>query len=121
MAEAMCGAGPGIEALLEAVAEMSWSTAPGGVSLDPYDTVAAVLHCVAAADCLQEAVEAAVRLGGDTDTVAALVAGLLGSQMPLEEIRSQLPWYGAVLLPDSDLMATLADGMASARHNIPRG
>lgn len=121
LAEAMCGAGPGIEALLEAVAEMSWSTAPGGVSLDPYDTVAAVLHCVAAADCLQEAVEAAVRLGGDTDTVAALVAGLLGSQMPLEEIRSQLPWYGAVLLPDSDLMATLADGMASARHNIPRG
>lgn len=34
--------------------------------------------------------------------MAALVGGLLGSQLGPYEIRAELPWYPSVLVPESD-------------------
>lgn len=49
----------------------------------------------------------------DTDTVAALVGGLLGAQSA--DTVHALPWYADVLLPDPADITQLADGLASAR------
>jgi ADP-ribosyl-[dinitrogen reductase] hydrolase len=75
----ICGAEPGLEPMLHAVAAGTWQAPEDGVSLDPYQTVAAVLSCVLRAASLRDALVEAVRMGGDTDTVAALVGGLLGA------------------------------------------
>lgn len=116
LAVTMCSADRCIEALLAAVEAGRWSVGAAGVSLDPYETVAAVLHCVVTARSITDALEASIRLGGDTDTVAALVAGLLGSQSTLDQVSAALPWFGNVLLPDPGVMSALADRLASARR-----
>lgn len=111
----LCGADPGIVDLLAAVDAGEWSAGSTGVSLDPYDTVAAVLSTVATADALPGALEAAIGLGGDTDTVAALVGGLVGARLSVDEIHSALPWMQYVRLPEDRLVRNLAGGLASAR------
>jgi ADP-ribosylglycohydrolase len=58
---------------------------------------------------------AAVRLGGDTDTVAALVGGLIGCRLQPEEVRTELPWIDEVRLPPSDAIQRLARGIADLR------
>src|SRR5262249_38940013 len=102
--------------MLSQVANGSW-TAPGdGVSLDPYETVTAVLSCVARAESLRDALVSAVRLGGDTDTVAALAGGLLGCGLTPEQVRAALPWHRAVVLPESaDSIAEMAAALATSR------
>jgi ADP-ribosylglycohydrolase len=65
--------------MLTQVSAGTWQAPAEGVSLDPYDTVTAVLSCVAPAPSLRGGLVSAVQLGGDTDTVAALVGGLLGA------------------------------------------
>lgn len=110
----LCGADRRIEELIAAVADDQWAADAAGVSLDPYDTLAAVLFCAASARTLRQALEQAIGLGGDTDTVAALVGGLLGAQSSEDTVRA-LPWYADVLLPDPADITLLADGLASAR------
>jgi ADP-ribosyl-[dinitrogen reductase] hydrolase len=121
VAATMCGADRRIEALLAAVDADRWSAGAAGVSLDPYETVAAVLYCVVTARSLAGGIEAGLRLGGDTDTVAALVGGLLGSQSTADGVRTALPWYGDVLLPAPGQVSALADGIAIARVADVRG
>ena len=41
----ICGAEPGLEPMLDAVAAGTWQAPADGVSLDPYQTIAAVLSC----------------------------------------------------------------------------
>lgn len=98
---------------LEAAAEGAWTPPAAGVSLDAIETAAAVLHVLRGADGLAEGIEAAIRLGGDTDTVAAIVAGVLGGRGadPAEE----LPWLRLVQLPDASLVNELASGLAEKR------
>ena len=64
--------------MLTQVSAGTWEPPAGGISLDPYETVAAVLWCATRATSLRDGLVNAVQLGGDTDTVAALVGGLLG-------------------------------------------
>jgi ADP-ribosyl-[dinitrogen reductase] hydrolase len=52
----------------------------GGVTLDVVATMATVLRVVREATGLASAMKQAVALGGDTDTAAAIVGGILGSQ-----------------------------------------
>jgi ADP-ribosylglycohydrolase len=99
--------------MLTQVSTGTWQAPPEGISLDPYDTVAAVLSCVAPAPSLRDGLVSAVQLGGDTDTVAALVGGLLGCKLTVEEVRGELPWHQAVVLPEpqsalSEIAAALA-------------
>lgn len=88
-----------------------YSPGPAGVSLDAAETVAAVRHVVAAAPSAADAMRAAVRLGGDTDTVAALAGGILGCRAG----EPEPPWLEHVVLPDPALLDRLADGLARLR------
>lgn len=54
-----------------------WQPPPGGVSLDVADTLGAILHLLRLHDEPIEAMRYAVGLGGDTDTVAAIIGGVL--------------------------------------------
>jgi ADP-ribosylglycohydrolase len=58
---------------------------------------------------------AAVQLGGDTDTVAALTAGLIGCQLTTQAVLAQLSWSDQVLLPDHERVVTLAQQLAARR------
>ncbi|MBW0010043.1 MAG: ADP-ribosylglycohydrolase family protein, partial [Pseudonocardiales bacterium] len=85
-------------------------------SLDPYDTVAAVLSCVAPAPSLRGGLVSAVQLGGDTDTVAALVGGLLGGKLTVEQVHGELPWHQSVVLPGpQSAMSEIAAALATVR------
>jgi len=58
---------------LRAAADATWRPGAGGVTLDAVDTLAAVVHVLAACgENVDTAMRYAVGLGGDTDTVAAI-------------------------------------------------
>jgi ADP-ribosylglycohydrolase len=59
-------------------------------TLDALATVASVLRVLRGAAGLATAMKHAVALGGDTDTTAAIVGGILGCQ--LEDVGGQIPW-----------------------------
>ena len=83
---------------------------------DPYDTVAAALRCATRATSLRSGLVSAVRLGGDTDTVAALVGGLMGGNLTAEQVRAELPWHQLVVLPEPESgIAETAAALTTAR------
>jgi ADP-ribosyl-[dinitrogen reductase] hydrolase len=98
---------------LAAAADGAWAPPVGGVSLDAMETAAAVLHVLREAEGLSEGVEASIRLGGDTDTVAAIVGGILGTRD--EGPEETLPWLPLVRLPDPVLLDRLAAGLWGMR------
>jgi len=51
------------EVLIE-ISEGTWTGPAGGISLDPYETIIAVLTCVAQTPSLHEGLVSAVQLGG---------------------------------------------------------
>ncbi|MGH4021323.1 MAG: ADP-ribosylglycohydrolase family protein [Pseudonocardiaceae bacterium] len=110
-----CGATRRLGGMLEQVAEGTWRAPVQGVSLDPAETVTAALACVTHAPDLREALIQAIGFGGDTDTVAAIVGGILGAGLTRDEVLAELPWHSVVLLPDADDIAGIAAGLASAR------
>ena len=55
-----------------------------GVSGFIVDTVPAAVYCAARADDPRRALERAVRLGGDTDTTAAIVGALVGARVGVD-------------------------------------
>ena len=77
--------------MLTHVSAETWEPPASGVSLDPYETVAAVLWCATRATSLRDGLVNAVQLGGDTDTVAALVGGLMGCKLTAGQVRAELP------------------------------
>jgi ADP-ribosylglycohydrolase len=102
--------------MLTQVAAGTWQAPAEGVSLDPYDTVTAVLSCVARAPSLRGGLVSAVQLGGDTDTVAALVGALLGAKLTVDQVPAELPWYQAVVLPEPDsTISEIAAAVATVR------
>jgi ADP-ribosyl-[dinitrogen reductase] hydrolase len=102
--------------MLTQVSTGTWQAPAEGVSLDPYDTVTAVLSCVAPAPSLRGGLVSAVQLGGDTDTVAALVGGLLGAKLTVEQVHDELPWHQAVVLPEpQSAMSEIAAALATVR------
>jgi len=102
--------------MLTQVSAGTWVVPADGVSLDPYQTVAAVLSRVAGASSLRDGLVSAVQLGGDTDTVAALVGGLMGCRLTAGQVRAELPWHQMVKLPEPEsVMAEIAAALAAAR------
>jgi ADP-ribosylglycohydrolase len=58
----------------------------------------------------------AVQLGGDTDTVAALVGGLLGCRLTAEQVRAELPWHRFVVVPElGSTITEMAAALATTR------
>ena len=60
--------------------------------------------------------EASRRLGGDTDTTAAIVGGILGCQ--LQDVTADIPWLPRVLLPESALIEATATGLQNLRQSL---
>jgi ADP-ribosylglycohydrolase/tetratricopeptide (TPR) repeat protein len=87
-----------------------------GVSLDAVETVAAVVHVLRAGEEPAAALRRAVSLGGDTDTVAAVVGGLLGSRSA--DVATALPWLARVRLPPSETLAAVADALHRIRRSF---
>ena len=102
--------------LLNQVAAGTWQPPADGISLDPYDTVTAVLWCATRATSLRSGLVNAVQLGGDTDTVAALVGGLMGCKLTAKQVRAELPWHQLAVLPEpARAIAETATALATAR------
>ena len=102
--------------MLTQVSAATWEPPADGISLDPYETVAAALWCAARATSLRGGLVSAVQLGGDTDTVAALVGGLMGCKLTAGQVRAELPWHRLVVLPDpGSAIADTAAALATAR------
>ena len=62
--------------------------------------MAATLWCAARATSLRNGLVSAVQLGGDTDTVAVLVGGLIGGKLTTGQVHAELPWHQLVILPE---------------------
>jgi ADP-ribosylglycohydrolase/tetratricopeptide (TPR) repeat protein len=88
--------------MLTQISAGAWEPPAAGVSLDPYETVSAALWCATRATSLRSGLVSAVQLGGDTDTVAALVGGLIGCKLTAEQVRAELPWPQLVVLPEPE-------------------
>ena len=102
--------------MLIQVSAEAWEPPAGGIGLDPYETVAAVLWCATRATSLRSGLVNAVQLGGDTDTVAALVGGLMGCKLTAEQIRAELPWHRLVALPEPEsVIAETGVALATTR------
>ena len=105
--------------LAEMLTQMSaetWEPPANGISLDPYETVAAALWCATRATSLRNGLVNAVKLGGDTDTVAALAGGLMGCKLTAEQVRAELSWHQLVVLPEPDTaIAEAAAALATTR------
>lgn len=111
------GAGHRVHESLTAVRDGTWTAPPSGISLDPAETVAAVLACVRRTSSLRDTLISAVSLGGDTDTVAGLVGGIVGSRAEPDAIRTELPWFDRVRPPAETNMAELALRLAELRFS----
>jgi ADP-ribosylglycohydrolase len=92
-----------------------WAPNTAGPTLDALTTVASVLHVLREARGLTTAMKHAVALGGDTDTTAAIVGGILGCQ--LEDAGSQIPWLSSVGMPDARLIEATAAGLYELRRS----
>jgi ADP-ribosyl-[dinitrogen reductase] hydrolase len=91
-----------------------WPPKEAGPTLDALATVASVLHVLGAARGLATAMKRAVALGGDTDTTAAIVGGILGCQ--LQDVENQIPWLSGVAMPDAGLIEATAAGLNELRR-----
>jgi ADP-ribosyl-[dinitrogen reductase] hydrolase len=91
-----------------------WPPNTAGPTLDAVATVASVLHVLREARFLATAMKRAVALGGDTDTTAAIVGGLLGCR--LEDVEGQIPWLSSVGMPDAGLIEATAAGLYGLRQ-----
>jgi ADP-ribosylglycohydrolase/tetratricopeptide (TPR) repeat protein len=105
-----------LAAMLTQVPAGTWEPPANGISLDPYDTVTAALWCATRATSLRSGLVSAVQLGGDTDTVAALVGGLMGGKLTAGQVRTELPWHRLVVLPEPETaIAEIAAALATTR------
>ena len=83
---------------------------------DAVITLASVLHVLREATGLATAMKRAVALGGDTDTAAAIVGGILGCQS--ENVETDIPWLPRVVLPESALIEATATGLHDLRRSL---
>jgi ADP-ribosyl-[dinitrogen reductase] hydrolase len=77
--------------------------------------VVSVLQALQEAKDLVTAIKHAVALGGDTDTTAAIVGGILGCQ--LQDVESQIPWLPRVRMPDARQIEATAAGLWELRQS----
>ena len=75
---------------------LDWTPPIGGISLDPLETLQAVVWVVKRANNCAEAFALACSLGGDTDTVAALAGALFAARWPERSDFYSIPWLNDV-------------------------
>ena len=74
-----------------------WMPPEKGISLDPLETLSAVYWTVMHAKDALDAYKIACELGGDTDTVAALAAGLFAARDPINSKLFDISWLQEIL------------------------
>jgi ADP-ribosyl-[dinitrogen reductase] hydrolase len=102
---------------LRRAASGDWTPSTAEVAPDAIPTLASVLYVLQEATSLATAMKQAVALGGDTDTAAALVGGILGCQS--QDVTADIPWLPGVLLPDSALIEATVTGLHDLRQSLP--
>ena len=73
-----------------------WNPPTGGISLDPLETLQAVVWVVKRSSNCADAFALACSLGGDTDTVAALAGALFAARWPDKCDFYSIPWLNEV-------------------------
>jgi len=101
--------------LLREAADGDWGSSKGGMRLDAVATMAIVLYVLRQATGLTSAMKQAVALGGDTDTAAAIVGGILGSQAA--DVNDEIPWLSSVVLPEPEIVEATAAGLCQLRQS----
>jgi ADP-ribosyl-[dinitrogen reductase] hydrolase len=101
---------------LREAAHGDWVSPKRGMSLDAAATMATVLHVLRRATGVASAMKQAVALGGDTDTAAAIVGGILGSQA--RDLEGEIPWLSSVVLPESEMVEATAAGLYALRQSF---
>jgi len=109
------GGGEGVSKVLECVKKNKWIPPREGIGFDPLTTIAAVFYCLKKARSLQEALLTAVKLGGDTDTVASLVGGLYGCREGDTNIDTKIPWFPLVKIPPKEYIEYIATELTKLR------
>ena len=99
---------------LQQAASGEWAPSTAEMATDAMTTVASVLYVLREAMSLATAMKHAVALGGDTDTTAAIVGGILGCQ--LEDVGSRIPWLSSVGMPDAGQIGATAAGLYELRR-----
>ena len=79
-----------------------WSPPTSGISLDPLETLQAVVWVVKKANNCADAFSLACSLGGDTDTVAALAGALFAARWPEKSDFYSIPWLDYVKWDEID-------------------
>lgn len=105
---------PAVLRELQQAAGGEWRPSTAEVAADAVTTLASVFHVLREATSLAMAMKHAVAMGGDTDTAAAIVGGLLGCQA--ENVEAEVPWLPRVALPDSELIEATAIGLHGLRR-----
>jgi ADP-ribosyl-[dinitrogen reductase] hydrolase len=100
---------------LRQAARGDWVPHKAGMPADAVTTLANVLHVLLEATGLATAMKNAVAQGGDTDTAAAIVGGVLGCQ--LEDIEGEIPWLSRVALPKAEIVGATAAGLHELRRS----
>jgi ADP-ribosyl-[dinitrogen reductase] hydrolase len=98
---------------VRAAAGETWRPGEGGVPMDAISTLAAVVHVLAVGgDDPGGGMRYAVSLGGDTDTVAAIIGGLLGCRASDPVVE----WESEIVLPEETELDALAAGLREVRR-----
>lgn len=101
--------------LVRQAASEAW-VPEAGVPSDAVSTLASVLYVLREATGLAAAMKDAVALGGDTDTAAAIVGGILGCQR--EDVEGEISWLSSVTLPKADELEATAAGLYELRRSL---
>jgi ADP-ribosyl-[dinitrogen reductase] hydrolase len=92
-----------------------WRPYRSGTPLDAVATVASVLYVLREATGVASAMKCAVALGGDTDTAAAIVGGILGCR--LDDFGSAIPWLSRVVVPNAEIIEATAVRLCELRRS----
>jgi ADP-ribosyl-[dinitrogen reductase] hydrolase len=101
---------------LREAADGNWESPKGGMTLDAVATMATVVRVLRQATGLASAMKQAVALGGDTDTAAAIVGGILGSQA--RDVEHEIPWLSSVVLPEAHMVKATAAALCRLRQSF---
>jgi ADP-ribosyl-[dinitrogen reductase] hydrolase len=101
---------------LREAADGDWQSPKGDMTIDAVATMATVLYVLRQATGLPRAIKQAVALGGDTDTAAAIVGGILGSQAG--DVEGEIPWLSSVVLPKPEIVEATAEGLYGLRRSF---
>jgi ADP-ribosylglycohydrolase len=108
----------GIMQPLRQGASGAWGPYRAGMALDAVATVASVMLVLRESSGLAEAMKRAVSLGGDTDTAAAIVGGILGSRAG--DVEGEISWLSSVILPEPAIVEATAARLCGLRGSFHR-